>query len=57
MGKIKYSVLICYLPVCIKLICIVEQVESGNVAEGSRLNCFLLDKQQVLSDIFLVTNF
>ena len=58
MGKIKYSILlICCLPVCVEFICAVKQVESGDVTEGSRLNCFLLGKQQVFSSVDLVTTF
>lgn len=38
------NIFICYLPVCIELICMVEQVECGNVTGGSSLNGFLLDK-------------
>lgn len=38
----EYS--ICYLPVCVDLICMVEQVEPGNVTGGSSLDGFLLDK-------------
>lgn len=42
---------ICVVPVCVELMCMVEQVEFSNVTEGSRLNGFLLDKQQMFSCI------
>lgn len=31
------------LPVCVELICLIEEVKVGNVISWSRLNCFLLD--------------
>lgn len=41
--------LLCLLPVCVELICKVEEVEVGDVTGGSRLNRFLLDKQQMFT--------
>lgn len=40
---------LCYLPVCVELVCLVEQVESSNVTGGCSLNCFLLDEQHMFS--------
>lgn len=54
----EYSIFsVCYLPVCVELVCMVEEVEFGDVTGGSRLNRFLLDKQQMFSGVFLVRTF
>lgn len=49
-----YSISVCYLPVCVDLICVVEQVEFGNISGGSRINGFLLDEKQMFSGVFSV---
>ncbi len=48
---------VCYLPVCVELVCMVEEVEFGDVTGGSRLNRFLLSEQQAFSGVFLVRIF
>lgn len=35
------------LPVCVELICLIEEVKVGDVISWSRLNSFLLDQQHV----------
>lgn len=45
---------LCYLPVCVELVCMVEQVEASNVTGGGSLNCFLLDKQSIFSCVLYI---
>lgn len=46
-----------FLPVCVELICVVEEVEFGDVTGRGRLNGFLLDTQQMFGVGSLVRAF